>query len=244
MKHLPDIETLDKDGAIREAAEKVSGDSRRSFLLKAGVTGAAAGATLGGIGAFAFGQATTSGSDNLDDLEILNFALVLEYLESAFYKEAVDKGGFSGEVGTYAKTLNDHEVAHVEALKAAISAVSTPVPEPSFDFGNTTSDEATFLETSITLEDTGVGAYLGAAPSIESAEYLAVAGSILVVEAMHTAWGKTLIQDGPSPAPDVFGKPLTVAQVLDAVGETGFITSELPSAITSAAESATPTTAG
>ncbi len=240
MSHLPELKRLDKDGAIREMAGRVNGDTRRAFLTKAGVGGIAAGAAFGGLGAFALGQ----GDDSLDDLEILNFALVLEYLEAAFYEEAVSRGDFSGEVGTYAQTLLDHEQAHVEALKAAISEVSTPVSTPEFDFMDTTADEGTFLETSVTLEETGVGAYLGAAPSIESTEYLAVAGSILVVESLHTSWGRTLIGGGELPAPVAFAKPLTVQQVLDAVGQTGFITSQLPSAITSAAESAAPSTTG
>jgi len=242
MSRLPEIKTLDKDGAIRESAERVHGDTRRLFLTKAGVGGVAAGAALGGLGAFAFAQT----EDNLDDLEIFQFALTLEYLEAAFYEEAVSKGDFGGEVGTYAKTLRDHEVAHVAAIQDAITAAGgEPVPEPEFDFKNTTSDEATFLETSVVLEETGVGAYLGAAPSISNVDFLASAASILVVEALHTSWGRTLVGGGGElPAPVAFAKPLTFQEVLDAVGGTGFITSELPEAVTNAPQTADPATTG
>lgn len=240
MSHLPDIKTLDKDGAIREMSEKVDGDTRRRFLAKAGLTGAAAGAAIGGLGGFALAQGS---SDNLDDLEIVQFALTLEYLEAAFYAEAVDKGNFGGEVGNYAKTLRDHEQAHVDALRAALQdAGAEPVPEPEFNFKNTTSNEDMFLQTSVTLEDTGVGAYLGAAPSISNTDILASAASILVVEAWHAAWGKTLIDEPP--APEQFASPLSFQEVLDAVGGTGFITSELPSAILNAPQTADPATAG
>lgn len=241
MSHLPRIEELDKDGAIREMAERVDGNTRRAFMMKAGASGVAAGAVLGGLGTFALAQ----GEDNLSDLEILNFALVLEYLEAAFYVEAVEKGDFGGDVGTFAKTVRAHEQAHVEALKAAISeGGGTPVPEPEFNFKDTTTDEKTFLDTSEVLEATGTGAYLGAAPSIESTEYLASAASILSVEALHTAWVRTLGGGSGLPAPNAFTEPLTVEQVLSAVGDTGFITSELPEAITSAAQSADPSTVG
>jgi hypothetical protein len=159
-------------------------------------------------------------------------------------EEAVEKGDFGGEVGTYAETLRGHELEHIKFLQGAIQeAGATPVSEPEFDFKDTTSDEATFLKTAVALEETGVGAYQGAAPSLESTEYLAAAASILPVEAFHTAWGRTLVDGRELPAPTVFTDPLTVQQVLDRVGETGFITSELPASITGAA-SGTPSTTG
>ncbi len=242
--HLPRLDVLDKDGAIREMAQRVPhGPTRRAFLMKATAGGLAAGAALGGLGSFALAQATSADDDDLEDLEILNFALVLEFLEARFYAEAVEKGNFSGEVGTYAETLRGHEETHIEFLQQAIEeAGATPVSEPEFDFKNTTSEEGIFLETAIVLEETGVGAYQGAAPSLASAEYLAAAASILPVEAFHTAWGRTLVDGGELPAPTAFTDPLTVAQVLDAVGKTGFITSELPASITGAASSAPSTT--
>jgi hypothetical protein len=244
MSHLPRLEVLDKDGAIREMAGRTSGPTRRGFLMKGTAGGVAAAAALGGLGTFALAQSGAASADALEDLEILNFALVLEFLEGRFYEEAVERGDFGGEVGTYAQTLRDHELEHIDALTAAIQeGGGTPVAEPEFDFMDTTADEATFLETSVTLEETGVGAYLGAAPSIESTELLMAAGSILVVEALHTSWGRTLVDGNELPAPTAFVEPLTVQQVLDAVGGTGFITSELPAAITGAASSV-PSTAG
>lgn len=245
MSHLPRLEVLDKDGAIREMAGRVDGHSRRAFLAKATAGGMVAGAALGGLGTFALAQSSAAGDDALEDLEILNFALVLEFLEARFYEEAVERGDFGGEVGTYAQTLRDHELEHIDALTAAIQeGGGTPVAEPEFDFKDTTAEQGVFLETSVTLEETGVGAYQGAAPSIETPAYLEAAASILVVEALHTSWGRTLVQGGDLPAPVAFSEPLTVQQVLDAVGQTGFITSELPSAITGAAESGAPSVTG
>ena len=77
------------------------------------------------------------------DVAILNYALTLEYLESAFYVEAVRKGAISGDVLESAKIVRDHELAHVKALKSVLGKKA--VKKPMFDFKNTTGDQKTFL---------------------------------------------------------------------------------------------------
>lgn len=245
MAEVPRFPELYSNSGLRQTTASGNGPTRRAFLGKAAAVGVAGGAVIGGVGTFAFAQSGAASQDALDDLEILNFALVLEFLEARFYEQAVDKAGLDGELQTYAETLRDHELAHVDALTAAIKeGGGTPVAEPEFDFGKAVRDPDTFIKTSVTLEETGVGAYQGAAPSLESTEYLKAAASILPVEAFHTAWGRTLSDGGEKPAPVAFNEALTVQQVLDRVGDTGFITSELPAAITGAAQSATPSTTG
>ena len=88
------------------------------------------------------------------DVAILNFALTLEYLEAAFYAEAVSKGNFSGKVGTFARVVAKHEAAHVAFLKSALG--SAAVKSPKFDFKGSNTDQAKFLATAQVLEDTGV----------------------------------------------------------------------------------------
>ena len=99
------------------------------------------------------------------DVAILNYALTLEYLEAAFYKEAVAKGRFSAAVSTFAKHVSADEAAHVAYLKRALG--SAAVKSPKFDFGDTTTDEAKFTATSFALENTGVKAYAGQATNIK-----------------------------------------------------------------------------
>jgi rubrerythrin len=148
------------------------------------------------------------------DVEILNFALTLEYLESKFYEEAKSRARASGELKSLIELLAKDEKEHVEALEGTIKKVGgKPVAEPKFDFtyGGTTD----FLKLAQTFEDTGVSAYNGAAPMIKSKEVLTAAGSIVQVEARHAA--AIRLQNKTEPAPAAFDPPLDEAQVLKAV---------------------------
>jgi hypothetical protein len=76
-------------------------------------------------------------------------------------------------------------------------------------------NERTFLKLAMTLEDTGVSAYNGAAPQIRSSEVLAAAGSIMQVEARHAALIR--LRRGETPAPSAFDPAVDRQNVLDAV---------------------------
>jgi Ferritin-like domain len=217
MSGLPRLEELDTDGAVREAAEKVVGETRASFLRKAGV---GAGAVVGGSAFFGVLPSIASAGVAKSDVAILNFALTLEYLEAAFYNEAVSKGKFTGKVGRFASIVARHENAHVAFLKGALG--SAAVKKPQFDFKGTTTDMAKFQATAQVLEDTGVAAYLGQVGNIKSKKILGAAGSILPVEARHAGWIRDL-NDKPG-APSSFQGAKTKAQILAAVKGTGFIT--------------------
>ena len=206
---------FDTDGALQEtAADAQRQSSRRSFLRTSGlaVGGAAiAGGLIPTAGAMA---ATPKG-----DVAILNFALTLEYLESAFYAAAMQHAGLTGEHKRLARTVHAHEAAHVQALKKALG--SSAVKRPTFDFGSAVQSQGAFTSTAITLEDTGVSAYQGQAPFIQSQAVFKAAISIHPVEARHAAWIRNV--SGQSPAPAAFNPALTKAQVLTAVTGTGFI---------------------
>ena len=216
MHGLPSLEELDIDGAVRETAAKVDGDTRASFLKKAGV---GAGAVLGSGAFFSALPSIASAGVAASDVAILNFALTLEYLEAAFYNEAVSKGKFSGKVGKFASIVSQHENAHVAFLKGALG--SAAVAKPNFDFKGTTTDQAKFMATAQVLEDTGVAAYLGQVGNIKSKKILAAAGSILPIEARHAGWIRDL--NDVSGAPASFEGAKTKAQILAAVKGTGFI---------------------
>jgi rubrerythrin len=191
-------------------AIEVHGDTRQAFLLKATLaTGAVYGSMLvGPVVRRAFAQ-----SGDMSDVDVLNYALTLEYLEADFYRVG-RKLSLSRDTARAAKRFGAEEAAHVEALRATIRDLGgTPVKSPKFRFPMR--NERTFLALANTLEDTGVSAYNGAAPTIESKEVLAAAGSIVQVEARHAA-AIRLIR-GRQPAPVAFDKALREKQVVKAI---------------------------
>jgi hypothetical protein len=172
--------------------------------------GAAAGAAL--LTPRAFAQ---SGGG---DVAIGNFALTLEYLEAEFYTLAVNTGVLSGEALAVVTNLRDHENAHVDAIVSYLqNAGATPVAKPQFTFPDSAfASQGAILETAITLEPVGVGAYLGQAPMIEAPELLAAAGSIVGVEGEHVVAVNDLLGVVP-PANTAFPEALTKDQVLAAI---------------------------
>jgi hypothetical protein len=172
---------------------------------------------MGGLPSLA-GAATKKSAKN--DVKILNYALTLEYLEAAFYADALKNGALTGGALDAAKIIGQHEADHVKALKAALGKAA--VKEPTFDFQGTTADQTKFLATAQTLEDTGVAAYAGQVPNIFSAKVLVAATSIHSVEARHAAAVRTIT--GSDFAPAAFDKAKSMATVLKAVKKTGFIT--------------------
>jgi rubrerythrin len=147
------------------------------------------------------------------DIEIVNFALTLEYLETRFYKEAADLN-LSKDIKALAAQFAEEEQEHVNALKGAVKQLGgTAAKKPTFAFGVT--DEKSFLKLAQTLEDTGVYAYNGAGPAIKNKDILAAAGSIVQIEARHAA--AIRLANDEAPAPDAFDKTLTVDEVLAAV---------------------------
>jgi hypothetical protein len=189
---------------------EVHGMTRASFILR-GTLAAGAVYGLGSVAPFV-SQAFAAGGG---DAEILNFALTLEYLEADFYTVKGRQVGLSGQARAYASQFGAEESEHVTALTAAIKQLGgTPVKKPTFVFP--TSDEKSFLALASTLENTGVGAYNGAGPSIKDKKVLASAGSIVQIEARHAAAIDLLI--GKSPTPNQgFDRPIEQAKVLTAV---------------------------
>ena len=144
------IEQVDVDGALREGAERVEGDTRAGFMAKAAI---GAGGLIGG-GAVLAALPGVASAATRSDVAILNFALTLEYLEQAFYAGAIARGAVGrGQERAFALTAHSHESAHVAALQKALG--SAAIKRPTFNFGNAIGNSAEFVKTAIVLEDTG-----------------------------------------------------------------------------------------
>ncbi|MBA2566022.1 MAG: ferritin-like domain-containing protein [Gemmatimonadetes bacterium] len=131
-------------------------------------------------------------------LDVLNYALTLEYLEDEFYRIGLSApvgGTLTAAERNTIEQVSMHETAHVAFLQATIRNLQgTPVPKPAFDFtaggvfGDVFSNRVTFLAVAQTFEDTGVRAYKGQAGNIMSNDtVLTAALQIHSVEARHAS---------------------------------------------------------
>ena len=217
------VHLADPEEVIRAALAR--GHTRADFFRRGAVAGGTmlvGGLVLGGLPSIALGAPSAA-----QDVDILNFALLLEYLESSFYVESVARGALTGDTLAFARVVRDHELAHVDFLQKALG--SKAIAKPTFDFSDTTSVPDKFRATAIVLEDTGVSAYDGQGPHLTK-KTLAAAGTIVSVEARHASWIRRIVgapdfAGGTStlPAPAALNPALTKAQVQAAVAATGFV---------------------
>jgi hypothetical protein len=208
------LTAVDRDGAIAETRARVETMSRGRLL----------GMTLAGAGTFALARATRAGAAGLSasDVDILNYALVLEYLQASFYTEAERSGALTGKTAQAARVVGATERAHVKAFLDLLK--SQAVKRPTFDFQGTTEQQRPFLKTAVALEDLAVAAYKGQAPKLKSNAVLAAAVGIHSVEARHAAWMRALF--GVTPAVNAFDQPASRSSINQVVVSTHFIASK------------------
>jgi rubrerythrin len=211
------------------AIERVTRDpvSRRKFFLLTGGTGSAAAflaacgddndmsSTAAGTSSTMGGESGASSQFGEGDLGIVNYALTLEYLETAFYNDVAKSGLFKGDQLALIKAIAKTEQQHVDALTATAKQLGGPVaPEPKAEFP--LKDAKSVLELAATVENLGAAAYLGQAAAIENPDILAAALSIHSVEGRHAAVLNVLT--GQEPTPDgAFAQGADMQTVLDAV---------------------------
>lgn len=188
----------------------------RGDLLLRGIVGGVvvAGAiVIGGLP-----ELSLSAPSSRQDEEILNFALVLEGLQAAFYAEANAKNVLRGELATFARVVGSQELAHVGYVRHALGGAARKLPR--FNFKGVTDNPGRFAHTARDLEDLGVAAYNGQAPSLTRGGLAAVA-PIASVEARHAAWIRAVL--GEVPAPVASDASLTSAQAASALNSTGLV---------------------
>jgi hypothetical protein len=199
--------------------------SRRRFIALGG--GASAAAFLAACGSDNSTTTTMAGGGaggvepvveekfGKGDVGILNYALTLEYLETAFYADVIKSGLFKGSDLATIRKFGEEEAEHVTALTAFVKKLGgRPAPQPKTEFPLKSAKSV--LELAGTVENLGAAAYLGQAASIKGAEVLAAALSIHSVEGRHAAALNTLL--GESITPDgAFAVPAGAPEVLKSV---------------------------
>jgi rubrerythrin len=216
--------------ALKELAEDPS--SRKRFLKMVGGAGAvgAFGILLAACGedddegssastSTEKDKGMTAGVSDKQDLEIVQYALTLEHLETDFYNAVIDAGVIKDKaIADTAVLIRDSEQEHVDALTQVneqLGGTGYKRPKTTFDSVLSGSPEE-ILMTAATVENLGAAAYLGQAGRIKSKQILASALAIHTVEARHAAAlntlvGKTIVPDG------AFAKPASMEEVLPQV---------------------------
>ena len=190
--------------------------TRVEILERAVVAGGAL--LAGGVLITGLPRLATSAPSAEQDTEILNFALLLEQLQVAFYDESLMHGAAS------------RSVASVRASRRGPGASPPQVPRvhargqarqpPRFSFGEATRDPAKFSAAAVSLEDTALAAYNGQGPNL-TASALGAAARIVSVEARHAAWARVLA--GQNPAPQAVDPPATEAEARAALKRSGLL---------------------
>jgi hypothetical protein len=225
------------------------GHTRAGFLRRAGLGSAA----LVAGGALLASPARAGHTDAVADLDVLNYALTLEYLEAAFYVQGLGGAGTTGVPGSAAafgrgeitgskqlagfggrirssayaelSDIRDHEVTHVDFLVGALGPAA--VGPCTFDFSAALGSVAAFLQTAQLLENTGVMAYDGAIRYVDSGDFLQAGAQIATVEARHASYLNLI--NGDSPFPAAFDEGKKPSEILAAAS--GFIVSCPPEVI-------------
>jgi hypothetical protein len=208
------LERVTSDPVSRRKLLAVTGGSTAlaAFLAACGSDSSSSTTTMAGNG-----TAGKTGTEKFGkgDVGILNYALTLEYLETAFYADVVKSGLFKGSDLATIRKFGSEEAEHVAALTGFVKQMGgAPAPKPKTEFPLKSAKSV--LELAATVENLGAAAYLGQAANIKGASVLAAALSIHSVEGRHAAALNTLL--GESITPDgAFAKPAGAEEVLESV---------------------------
>lgn len=156
--------------------------------------------------------ATLTKRENVDG-DILQYALTLEHLEDAFYKEALSKwsvndftkAGFTSAFYNQLRYISYDEATHVMYLENGLKAAGLK-PVEACEYNFTMSSVKDFVSLAATIEGVGVSAYIGASPLVTSKDYLTAAASILATEAIHQSAARNAV--GEIPMANPFGTPM------------------------------------
>jgi len=195
MEQTPIIQSLDPEmmEPILSRRDAITRGASASSKVMAALALGSIPIALGALARDVYGQAPA------DVLDVLQFALTLEYLEADFYTRGVAASGLIPAADlTIFTNIRNHENTHVTALQGLITGKgATPGSKPAFDytakgavagFNFGAAQYATFQALAQAFEDTGVRAYKGQAGRlINDKAILTAALTIHSVEARHAS---------------------------------------------------------
>jgi ferritin-like protein len=205
----------DEDAGVASAEDIPAPSSRADLLRRALLAGGAV--VAGGVVTGLLSKPAASAPSRARDIRILNFLLVLEYLQAQFYSEASKSGVLHGELKRLAEVVGGHERSHVALLKKRLG--KNAVKEPNFQFGVNVKDERNFMRSAAALEEAVTAAYIGQGANLTADAAAAVVG-IVAVEGRHAAWIRDIL--GKSPAPSAADPAKTPVEATAAIRAAGF----------------------
>ena len=164
--------------------------------------------TVGGVVIAALPDLAGSKPSKAQDVEILNFALLLEYVQAGLYADVLRRDVLTGELRRVRRDRRRHERAHIAFIRKALGGKARKPPK--LDFGDDTATAESFTDVALKLEDLGVAAYNTQAPNLTKGA-LAAAARIVSVEARHASWIRAIA--GVTPAPDASEPSLSAKRV-------------------------------
>jgi Ferritin-like domain len=179
---------------------------------------AAAGGVVGGLAAWLRPQSTAGKASAAQDVRILNFLLVLEEAQAAFYDTALRTGALPGDLLTFARVVAPQEREHVDFVRGKLGAQAGP--RPKLDFARVTADPKRFSAAAIDLEEATAAAYIGQGANLTRGAVVDAA-RIVAVEARHAAWIRDLA--GADPAPRAADPPRSAGEVLGELRAKGYL---------------------
>src|SRR5919204_2428324 len=200
----PTFAEIDRDGALHEAMEGLVGSTRAELLRR---TAIGAGGVLAALALPAAAEAAPAKTHH--DVAVLQYDLVLEYLQASFYTEAGRFGALQPKTLGWARVVGAHERAHVVAIKGLLG--SAIVKSPAFNFRGVTENEQAFTKTAVAFEDLTVALLKHQIPRFDNRAISAAALSLHSVEARHAAWIRRVVN--VSPVATAFDEPVTAQRV-------------------------------
>jgi hypothetical protein len=217
------LNDVDVDGMLESEVAAVLPKTTRARLLRTSLAGAVA--VVGGLttGPPAWARPRTvskAPQHSENDIAILRFDLVLEYLQAALYTEAERLGQLKPTTLAWSRVVGAHERAHAAAIRGLLG--KNAVPSPSFDFRGVTSHEAQFLKTAVAFEELTAALLKWQAPRLDSRDIVAAVATLHSVETRHAAWIRRIV--GLRPAAHAFDDPAPQKRMAQLIASTRFIT--------------------